>query len=169
MSAMTPELLVRGATAKKPHIKRVTSKVVMLFAQASPMWKIVYMARVPTKMGRRPISSEPGPQNVGPNIKPTRKRVVTRLPTSLPTWKSCAIVGIEEDGAEEPNVLIHDVSQCNLITTQVSSVRWDVHVECHYGASYGDKPSVPDRPVFRVFGVFGTIPGNDVRVCVRFG
>jgi len=31
--------------------------------------------------------------------------VVTRLPTSLPTWKSCAIIGTEEDGAEEANVL----------------------------------------------------------------
>jgi hypothetical protein len=102
---MTPVLLVRGATAKKPHIKRVTSKVVILFAQAWPMWKMVYIARVPTKMGRRPISSEPGPQNEGPIINPTRKSVVTRLPTSLPTWNSCAIIGTEEDGAEEANVL----------------------------------------------------------------
>ena len=110
MSAMTPELLVRGATAKKPHIKRVTSKVVMLFAQAWPMWKMVYIARVPTKMGRRPTSSEPGPQNVGPSIKPTRKSVVKRLPTSLATWNSCAIIGTEEDGAEEANVLSETMS-----------------------------------------------------------
>ena len=110
MSAMTPELLVRGATAKKPHKKRVTSRVVMLFAQAWPMWKMVYIARVPTKMGRHPTSSEPGPQNVGPSIKPTRKRVVTRLPTSLATWNSCAIIGTEEDGAEEANVLSNTVS-----------------------------------------------------------
>lgn len=37
MSAKTPLLLVRGATAKKPHKKRVTSKVVMSFAHAWPM------------------------------------------------------------------------------------------------------------------------------------
>jgi hypothetical protein len=88
----------------------VTSKVVMLFAQAWPMWKTVYIARVPTKIGRRPTSSEPGPQHVGPSIKPTRKRVVMRLPTSLRTWNSCAIVGIEEDGAEEANVLSGSMS-----------------------------------------------------------
>ncbi len=126
MSAKTPVLLVRGATAKKPHIKRVTSKVVMLFAQAWPMWKMVYIARVPIKMGRRPMSSEPGPQKVGPNMKPTRKRVVTRLPTSLPTWKSWAIVEMEEDGAEEANVLLGQC-QCQSVQLARSSVVGGTH------------------------------------------
>jgi hypothetical protein len=102
ISAMTPELLVRGATAKKAHVKRVTSKVFMLFAQVWPKSKMVHIARVPTKMGRRPTSSEQGPQNVGLTTNPTRKRVDMRLPTSIPTWN--AIIGTEEDGAEEANV-----------------------------------------------------------------
>jgi hypothetical protein len=105
MSANTPLLLVRGATAKKPQIKRVTSKVVMSFAHAWPMWKTVYIASVPIKMGRRPMSSEPGAQKMGPSMKPTRKSVSMRSPTSLPTCKSRAIVGMEEDGADEANVL----------------------------------------------------------------
>ena len=91
------------------------------------MWKMVYIARLPIKMGRRPINSEPGPQNVGPTIKPTRKRVVTRLPTSLSTWKSCAIFGTEEDGAEEANVLSGTMSV--RLDNKFTPVKLDVHVE----------------------------------------
>jgi hypothetical protein len=106
ISAMTPVLFVRGATAKKPQKKRVTSKVVMLFARAWPMWKRVYMAKVPMKMGRRPMSSEPGPQKVGPSMKPIRKRESMRSPTSLEAWKWRAMMGTADEGAEEANVLV---------------------------------------------------------------
>jgi len=85
MSAMTLVLLVSGAMAKKPQRKRVTSKVVMSFAWAWLMWKRVKRVRVPMKTAHRPMSSEPGLQNVGPSMKPTRKSVRMRSSTSLLT------------------------------------------------------------------------------------
>lgn len=65
MSAMTPLEFVRGATAKKPDRKRVTSKVSMFLARAWPRIKIVYDTIVTIKIGRRPNNSLPGPQNSG--------------------------------------------------------------------------------------------------------
>ena len=57
------------------------------------------------EMGRRPTSSEPGPQKDGPTAKPMRKRVSMRSPTSRLAWNSCVMAEMEEDGAEEANVL----------------------------------------------------------------
>ena len=45
----------------------------------------------------------------------------------------------------------------------------DVHVQGHQSTNYGEPPLVPERPILRVLGVIGTLPFDQVRVCVRFG
>jgi hypothetical protein len=119
---MTPELLVRGATAKEPHIKRVTSKVVM-FAQAWLMWKMVYIAKVPTKIGRRPISSEPGPQNVGPAIKANEEEggyKVAYFPRDVEVMRDSW--HRRGWGRRSERVVRDNVSQCNSITSLAGQV-----------------------------------------------
>ena len=44
----------------------------------------------------------------------------------------------------------------------------DVHVERHDGAKCGEPPPVPERPVLGVVRIIGTIPGDQVRVVLRF-
>ena len=61
ISAMTPPEFVKGAHAKKPEMKRVTSRVSIFFARAWPRWKIVYKTMATTNIFLRPISSLPGP------------------------------------------------------------------------------------------------------------
>jgi len=44
----------------------------------------------------------------------------------------------------------------------------DVHVERHDGAKCGEPPPVPERPVLGVVRVIWTVPGDQVRVVLRF-
>lgn len=63
-------------------------KVWMSFEAALPIVKIEEPS-MPIQSGhRRPISSEPGAQMIGPNAKPKTKRLVPRAATTLPTLNS---------------------------------------------------------------------------------
>ena len=56
-------------------------------------------------IGRRPSSSEPGPQNRGPTTYPSKNTVVIRYETSLDVLNECAIGNDAAVGAEDAKVL----------------------------------------------------------------
>jgi hypothetical protein len=56
-------------------------------------------------MWRRSMNLEPGLQKDGPSANPMRKTVSMRSPTPLLTWNSWAMSEMEEEGAEEANML----------------------------------------------------------------
>ena len=77
----------------------------MSCARAWPRWRTAYALRVRRKIGRRPRSSEPGPQNSGPITYPQRKTEVTRYAYSFGLENSEAMVRLAEEGAEDAKVL----------------------------------------------------------------
>ena len=79
-------------------------------------------------------------------------------------------MGIADDGAEEANVLVRNVSDmADRGHTRAFLAVGDVHVESHRGANCGEPPLVPERPVLRVVGIVGPLPCNEVRVRIRLG
>jgi hypothetical protein len=106
ISARTPPTFVRGVLANNPAKKRVTRRVVKLFAFDWPRVRRVYARLVHRKMGRRPSVSERPDQRIGPKMYPTRKRDTTRMAASCDTPNSSAMERVAVEGAEEANVLL---------------------------------------------------------------
>jgi hypothetical protein len=67
--------------------------------------------------------------------------------------------GMADDGAEEANVLVDDVSDmAGRAHTRGFLGAEDVHVERHRGKNYDEPPLVPERPGLRVGGVVAPLP-----------
>lgn len=88
ISAKTAGTIHNGLAPKTPAKKRQMTNVCASFAVADPMVKMEEPSMPMVRGQRRPMSSEPGAQIMGPKVNPKTKRLVPRMPTSALTWNA---------------------------------------------------------------------------------
>lgn len=99
--------MARGALAKKPPKKRHTNIVCRFCATATGILKMA-KTNMPKNRGYlRPYNSDRGPKTMGPNAKPSTKRLTPSIITTCETPNSLAVGIVAVLNTEDANVTVN--------------------------------------------------------------
>ena len=120
--------------------------------------------KIHTNIGRRPRTSEPGPQNTGPTTYPKRNKLVSKSATSTDTPNFDTMSPVDTVGADDANVLWEgSVSQ---VPSEIRDGH--AHIDCEKRAYKRQEPPVLPRPIVRVIHVFRSIKAHEVGIRFLF-
>jgi hypothetical protein len=108
-------------------------------------------------IGRRPRSSDPGPQIIGPTTYPIKKSVVIKYEISADTPNSFAMWVDADVGAEDANVLQNVLARyaCNIS-------RSNIHVNGHHATDHGNKPFIRLGPIMGICWIVWSVPSYHI-------
>ena len=131
---------------------------------ASERWLVEVGRKVHTNIGRRPRTSEPGPQNIGPTTYPNRNKLVSKSATSTDTPNFDTMSPVDTVGADDANVLWEgSVSQ---VPSKITDGH--AHIDCEKRAYKRQEPPVLPRPIVRVIHVVRSIKAHEVGIRFLF-